>query len=570
MGDIEFVILLLAAAAVCVRLAEFIHVPYPIVLVVGGLAIGFTPGLPGLELDPDLVFLVFLPPLLFSAAWYTSPKELAAEARPLALLAVGLVLATMAAVAVLAHAIVPGMSWEAAFVLGAIVGPTDPVSATATFARIGAPARVRRLVEGEALINDGTALVAYRVALVAAVEGTFSAPDAVLEFVVNGAGGIAIGLAVGALSIVAIRRQSDVALSIFLSVITAYAAYIVAEELHVSGVLATVAAGIVSGWNAHTTLDANTRLSGVAFWGVMTFGLEALLFILLGLQVPELADELDVGSLALAAVGVSGCVIAVRMAWMLIPFSGFGDTVRERLVVGWAGMRGAISLAAALAVPTSVPERPEILLVTFGVIGVTLLGQGLTLGPLLKKLRLPRAEPVVARRGAGPARGRAGRARPARGARGRGRGGGAAEPAARPLPHTLRDLRRDARRRRPAGRRAREARQLRLDAARADRRRARHAAAAAQRADRRRRDDPPRGAGPRPRRGAAAPLACRGDDSEAGRRMGARAGHAGRRDGARHVVPRAAARRGPARPRRRMRSPRPWARTRAAGCGPKW
>ena len=389
MGDIEFVILLLAAAAVCVRLAEFIHVPYPIVLVVGGLAIGFTPGLPGLELDPDLVFLVFLPPLLFSAAWYTSPKELAAEARPLALLAVGLVLATMAAVAVLAHAIVPGMSWEAAFVLGAIVGPTDPVSATATFARIGAPARVRLLVEGEALINDGTALVAYRVALVAAVEGTFSAPDAVLEFVVNGAGGIAIGLAVGALSIVAIRRQSDVALSIFLSVITAYAAYIVAEELHVSGVLATVAAGIVSGWNAHTTLDANTRLSGVAFWGVMTFGLEALLFILLGLQVPELADELDVGSLALAAVGVSGCVIAVRMAWMLIPFSGFGDTVRERLVVGWAGMRGAISLAAALAVPTSVPERPEILLVTFGVIGVTLLGQGLTLGPLLKKLRLP-------------------------------------------------------------------------------------------------------------------------------------------------------------------------------------
>ena len=157
------------------------------------------PGLPDLELDPDIVFLVFLPPLLFSAAWYASPQELAAEARPLALLAVGLVLATMAAVAVLAHAIVPGMSWEAAFVLGAIVGPTDPVSATATFARIGAPARVRLLVEGEALINDGTALVAYRVALVAAVEGTFSAPDAVLEFIGNGVGGIAIGMAVGVL-----------------------------------------------------------------------------------------------------------------------------------------------------------------------------------------------------------------------------------------------------------------------------------------------------------------------------------------------------------------------------------
>lgn len=389
MGDIEFLILLLAAAAVCVRLAEIVHVPYPVVLVLGGLAIGFAPGLPALELDPDVVFLVFLPPLLFSAAWFSSPQELAAEARPLALLAIGLVLATMAAVAVVAHAIVPGMSWEAAFVLGAIVGPTDPVAATATFARLGAPARVRLLVESEALINDGTALVAYRVALVAAVDGMFSAPDAVLEFIGIAAGGVAVGLIVGVLGIVAIRRQSDVALSIFLSIITAYAAYVVAEEAQVSGVLATVAAGMMSGWNAHKFLDADTRLSGLAFWRVMTFGLEALLFILLGLEAPVLADQIDVGSLALDALAVAVCVIAVRMAWMLIPFSGFGDTARERIAVGWAGMRGAISLAAALAVPITVPERPEILLLTFGVIGVTLLGQGLTLGPLLGRLRLP-------------------------------------------------------------------------------------------------------------------------------------------------------------------------------------
>ena len=317
--------------------------PFPIVLVLGGLAIGLTPGLPDLELDPDIVFLVFLPPLLFSAAWYASPQELAAEARPLALLAVGLVLATMAAVAVLAHAIVPGMSWEAAFVLGAIVGPTDPVSATATFARIGAPARVRLLVEGEALINDGTALVAYRVALVAAVEGTFSAPDAVLEFIANGVGGIAIGLAVGVLGIIAIRRQSDEAVSIFLSVITAYAAYILAEEAHVSGVLATVAAGMVSGWNAHKFLDASTRLSGIAFWRVMTFGLEALLFILLGLQAPALADELDIGSLALSALAVALCVVAVRMAWMLIPFSGFAT--RARAGDRWLGRDARRDLA---------------------------------------------------------------------------------------------------------------------------------------------------------------------------------------------------------------------------------
>ena len=389
MGDIEYLILLLAAAAVLVRLAELISVPYPIVLVVGGLAIGFVGALPDLELDPDVVFLVFLPPLLHAAGWLSSPRELKAEVGPLALLAIGLVLATMVAVAVVAHAIVPGMSWEAAFVLGAIVAPTDPVSATATFSRIGAPARVRLLVEGEAMINDGTALVAYRVALVAAVDGTFSAGDAAFEFLYSAAGGVAIGLAVGWLSVQVIRRQSDVALSIFVTVITAYASYIVAEEAGVSGVLSAVACGIFSGWNAHSSMDAGTRLSGVAFWGVMIFGLETLLFILLGTQVPVLAEELDVGSLAGQALIVALCVIAVRMAWALIPTAAFGETVQERIAVGWSGMRGAISLAAALAVPTSVDERSEILLLTFGVILVTLLGQGLTLPLLLHKLDLP-------------------------------------------------------------------------------------------------------------------------------------------------------------------------------------
>jgi CPA1 family monovalent cation:H+ antiporter len=388
-GEIEFLFLLLAAAAVLVRLADGISIPYPIVLVVGGLAIGLIPALPNLELDPDVVFLVFLPPLLLSAGYYASPRELKAELRPLALLAIGLVLATMAAVAVVAHAIVPGMSWEAAFVLGAIVGPTDPVSATATFSRIGAPARLRMLVEGEAMINDGTALVAYRVALAAAVEGTFSADAAAFEFLYSAAGGVAIGLATGWLGLHIIRRQTDVTISIFFTVIEGYAAYIVAEELHVSGVLSAVACGIYGGWNAHRMFDAGTRLSAVAFWSVLTFGLEAMLFVLLGLQAPALAEELDVRSLAAQALVVALVVIAVRMAWTLIPAGGFGASVRERIAVGWSGMRGAISLAAALAVPTTVHERPEILLLTFGVILVTLLGQGLTLPPLLRALDLP-------------------------------------------------------------------------------------------------------------------------------------------------------------------------------------
>jgi len=392
-GDIELVILLLAAAAVLVRLAESIAVPYPIVLVVGGLAIGLVPGGPVVELDPDVVFLVFLPPLLHAAAWQSSPRELQAELRPLALLSIGLVLVTMGAVAVVAHAIVPRMSWEAAFVLGAIVGPTDPVAAIATFSRIGAPPRVRLLVEGEAMINDGTALVAYRVALVAAVDGTFSAGDALLDFVSGAVGGVAIGLAVGWLGIHVMRRQSDVALSIFATLIVAYGSYIAAEEVGVSGVLAAVSSGIYSGWNAHSAMDAGTRLSAIAFWNVMVFGLEALLFVLLGLQAPRLADELDVAELALQALAVALTVIVVRMAWSAIPAGGFGATVRERIAVGWAGMRGAISLAAALAVPIAVEERPEILLVTFGVIAVTLLGQGLTLAPLLRWLALPGVSP---------------------------------------------------------------------------------------------------------------------------------------------------------------------------------
>ena len=329
MGDIEFLLLLLVAAAVLVRLADVVAVPYPIVLVVGGLAIGLVPWLPDLELEPDVVFLIFLPPLLHAAGWYSDPRMLKAEVRPLALLAVGLVLATMVAVAVVAHAIVPGMSWEAAFLLGAIVGRPIRSPRRRPSRRLGVPERVRGLVEGEAMINDGTALVAYRVALVAAVEGTFSFGDALLEFAYSAAGGVAAGLAIGWLGYKVIEHQSDTTLSIFFSVLVAYASYIVGEELlHVSGVLATVTSGIYGGWNAHRLIDAGTRLSAVAFWRVMTFGLETLLFVLLGLQAPQLAEELEVAALAGQALVVALCVAGVRMAWVLLIPGGFGDTLQ--------------------------------------------------------------------------------------------------------------------------------------------------------------------------------------------------------------------------------------------------
>ncbi len=383
MSDLEFLFALLAAAAVLVRLADLIRVPYPIVLVLGGLAIGLVPGLPDIQLDPDVVFLVFLPPLLHSAGWRSSPKELWAERRPLGGLAVGLVLLTLGAVAVVAHAVVAGLSWPAAFVLGAILAPTDAVAAIATFARAHAPERVTLLAEGESMINDATALVAFRVALAAAVDGTFHPADAALDFVLTAVGGVAVGLAVGWVVQHLQRRLSDAPLSIFISLLTAYAGYIFAERLGVSGVLGAVVSGLYLGWHQHDAFDADTRLSAFAFWQVLVFGLNAALFVLLGLQFPT-----PTGELALDALLVTATVVAVRLAWTLLPATGAGDGVRERAVLGWSGMRGAISLAAALSVPRSVPERPALIAVTFGVILLTLVGQGLTLPPLLRALRL--------------------------------------------------------------------------------------------------------------------------------------------------------------------------------------
>jgi len=388
---IEFLLALLLAATLLVRLADLVAVPYPIVLVLGGLGIGFVPGLPQVELEPEVIFLVFLPPLLHAAAWQSSPRELRAESWPLAALAFGLVLATTVSVAVVAHELVPGLGWAQAFVLGAIVAPTDPVSATATFGRLGAPERVRVLVEGEALVNDGTALVAYRVAVGAAVTGAFAAGDAALEFVVSATGGVAVGLAVGWLESQVVRRQRDPTVAIAFTVLAAYGAYIAAEELGVSGVLAAVASGLYGGWFQHRFFDPDTRLSASAFWRVLVFALEAFLFVLLGLQFPGVVEEIGegaIGELLVDALAVSGAVVGVRLAWTFLPIATFGDGWRERLVVGWSGMRGAVSLAAALAVPAAVAGRSEILFVTVVVILVTLVGQGLTLPALLRALHL--------------------------------------------------------------------------------------------------------------------------------------------------------------------------------------
>jgi CPA1 family monovalent cation:H+ antiporter len=391
-ADLEFLFLLLLGAAAVVRGAAWLHVPYPIALVLVGLAAGAIPGLPEVVVEPDVVFLVFLPPLLASAGFYSSPRELRAEWRPLTVLALGVVLATMAGVAVAAHELIDGLSWPAAFVLGAVVAPTDPVAAQATFSRMHVPERVGLLVEGEAMINDASALVLFRVALGVAIGGSFSVAHAALDFVVSAVVGVAIGLAAGWVEVTILRKLDDRPLGILLTLLFPYAAYVLAEQAHVSGVLAAVACGLYLGWFASDAFSADARLSGVAFWEVLIFGLNALLFLLLGLQFPAIVEDAGAGdsfgTLLLTALALAAVVVAVRAIVVFLPFTRTGDGWRERLAIAWSGMRGAISLAAALSVPATVSGQPDIVFVTVVVILVTLVGLGLTLPALLRSLRL--------------------------------------------------------------------------------------------------------------------------------------------------------------------------------------
>jgi monovalent cation/hydrogen antiporter len=401
MHEVEFVLVsLLVAVAGLGAAARAVNIPYPIVLVVGGLALGFVPGLPDIELEPELVLVIFLPPLLYSAAFFANLHDLRQNLRPIALQAVGLVLFTMCAVALTIKALVPDMPWGAAFTLGAIVAPTDPVAATTIMRRMAVPRRLVSVVEGESLINDGTALVAYRTAI-AAVGGTFSAWEAGLDFVVSAAGGVAIGLAAG-WAIVEIRRRiDDIPVEITISLLSGFAGYVPAEALGVSGVLAAVTTGIVLGWKAPYISTASMRLQGYAVWEILVFLLNALLFVLIGLQLPLILDGLagqPAGELLWWCVAISLVVIVTRLIWsqslvFIIRALDRRESQRERrstwqsrMIIGWSGMRGSVSLAAALALGADFPQRNLILLITFAVIFTTLVLQGLTLPALIRAL----------------------------------------------------------------------------------------------------------------------------------------------------------------------------------------
>jgi Na+/H+ antiporter len=397
---------MLVAVAGLAVVARFLDVPYPILLVLGGLGLGFVPGVPEIRLDPDLVLVIFLPPLLYGAAFFTSLRDLRANVGTIARLAIPLVLVTMVGVAAVAHYVI-GLDWKVAFVLGAIVSPTDAVAPATILRRVRAPRRLLSVIEGESLTNDWTALVLYRIAVAAVVTGSFSLWEAGLRFVGNGLGGLAIGLAVGWVIREVRRRVDDPPTEITISLLTGYAAYLPAEELGVSGIIAAVTVGIYMGWHTPELTTPTTRIQGVSVWEVLQFLLNAVLFLLVGLQLPTVVDRLSGQSaveLAGWAVLVSLVVVVIRVGWELaVPYAvrlvgrregqlarrmGF----RERLVVGWSGMRGAVSLAAALAIPletdagAAFPDRDLVIFLTLSVILATLVVQGLTLKPLVRKL----------------------------------------------------------------------------------------------------------------------------------------------------------------------------------------
>ena len=410
---VELILALLAVVVVLGVVARRLGIPDPIFLVVGGLVLGLQPWAPGFDIDPQIVFLLFLPPLLYAAAFRTPWPEFRAQLRPIFLLSVGLVLFTTALVAVAAHYLI-GLAWAPAFVLGAIISPPDAVAAVAVTKRLRVPRMVITILEGESLVNDASALVALRAAVVATATGAFSLADAGVQFVLVSAGGIALGVAGGWLVIrlhswLDRNKLADAKLTITITLLTPYAVYLTAEHLHLSGVLAAVAAGLWVGNRCELVFSCELYEEATAVWEWIEFLLNGLIFILVGFALRGILE--NVGGayspeelLEYTAV-IVGVVIAARLVWI---FPGaylprwldrvlFGASTpyppwREVTVVGWTGMRGVVSLAAALALPLKTsdgapfPARELIQFLTFWVIFATLVGQGLTLPLVIRGL----------------------------------------------------------------------------------------------------------------------------------------------------------------------------------------
>lgn len=412
MENFATVIILLAVVTALAELADKVRIPYPILLVLAGMGIGLFPGLPIITLDPDIVFLVFLPPILYAAAWSTSWPDFKAAKRPITLLAIGCVIFTTCAVALIAHSFIPGMDWPEAFVLGAIISPPDAVAATAATKGLGVPRRIVTVLEGESLVNDATGLIAYRYAVAAVVTGTFDLWDASWHFVLVAIAGIGIGFATGFVfrfihRITPDNPTTDTALTF----LAPFVAYLSAEAVHVSGVLAVVVAGLYLSWHSSEFFSQQSRLQATGSWNTVIFILNGIIFILIGLQLPLIMKNIEtysLGQMVKYGVIISLAVIVGRIIWVYpgaylprwlsrdIRAREPGTTFGLVTIVAWSGMRGVVSLAAALALPLTIAgnepflNRDLIIFITFCVIFSTLVLQGLTLRPLIRLLGLKR------------------------------------------------------------------------------------------------------------------------------------------------------------------------------------
>ena len=395
----ELVLLLMALVVPLEIVARRLRLPPAAALILAGMALAALPLEHAVQLDPDLMLVLFLPPLLMSSAFFTVWRDFRANLGVIAALAVGAVVFTTVVVGVVAHAVMPSLPWAACFALGAIVSPPDALAAKAVLQRVALPRRMMVLLEGESLVNDASGLVLFRLAVTAALTGSFSIGEAVGSFAVLSVGGILVGIAIGWVATTLLSRLREAPLLAVGSLLTAWASYIVADRIGTSGVLSTVACGLVVGWKQHEILSAAARTSTGAVWESVEFVLESLVFVLIGLSLRDVLQALsgDIGPLVPAMAAVTAAVVLSRFVWLFATAYGghlvvggwrSAPPVAIPIAMGWAGMRGVVSLAIALALPQALPGRDFILLTTFVVILVTVLVQGSTLGPLIKLLKL--------------------------------------------------------------------------------------------------------------------------------------------------------------------------------------
>jgi monovalent cation/hydrogen antiporter len=405
----ETVLALLAVALVLPMVTVRLPVPPAAALVLGGMLLAVIPAVPSLDLDPDLIMVLFLPPLLLASAYFTVWRDFRAELRPILLLALGAVAFTTLLVGYVTRLVVPELPWAACFALGAIVSPPDAVAAKSILQGLKLPRRIVTILEGESLVNDASGLLLYRFAVAAALTGTFDAGTAAISFLWLTAGGIGLGFALARVMLHFLRRHKNAHEVVLVSFLNSWAAWLIAEAIGASSVLAVVTCGIVTGWGQHEVLTARGRTDSLAVWRFVVTVCESLVFVLIGLSLRGVLERLGglhealerAGPLALAVVLT---VIVARMLWV---FPGtylprwLSRQLRERdpapppgipLLIGWAGMRGVVSLAAALALPLSFPGRDLLLFATFAVIAVTVLIQGATLGPLIRMLGIANAK----------------------------------------------------------------------------------------------------------------------------------------------------------------------------------